>query len=160
MVKIMENPMNKWMIWGAHPYFWKHLHSPPDLSGAETGKVDFNPVFLPKWPFGKFSRAENHPSTAWFQIGQNAQSFRIRNWPEKETYHSWNKHAEVYVFFEQNELVQGLWVLVQKYRSKRVKERSSSWWLVAQWFFLSGGSRWWFHSIFIRFWIFKLKPWK
>ena len=21
MVKIMENPMNKWMIWGAHPYF-------------------------------------------------------------------------------------------------------------------------------------------
>ena len=24
MVKIMENPMNKWMIWGAHPYFWKH----------------------------------------------------------------------------------------------------------------------------------------
>ena len=21
---IMENPMNKWMIWGAHPYFWKH----------------------------------------------------------------------------------------------------------------------------------------
>ncbi len=25
MVKIMvPNPMNKWMIWGAHPYFWKH----------------------------------------------------------------------------------------------------------------------------------------
>ncbi len=24
MVKIMENPMNKWMIWGAHPYIWKH----------------------------------------------------------------------------------------------------------------------------------------
>ena len=24
MVKIMENPMNKWMIWGYH-YFWKHL---------------------------------------------------------------------------------------------------------------------------------------
>ena len=23
MVKIMENPMNKWMIWG-YPYFWKH----------------------------------------------------------------------------------------------------------------------------------------
>ena len=23
MVKIMENPMNKWMIWGYH-YFWKH----------------------------------------------------------------------------------------------------------------------------------------
>ena len=23
MVKIMENPMNKWMIWGHH-YFWKH----------------------------------------------------------------------------------------------------------------------------------------
>ena len=23
MVKIMENPMNKWMIWGVlHPYFW------------------------------------------------------------------------------------------------------------------------------------------
>ena len=21
---VMENPMNKWMIWGAHPYFWKH----------------------------------------------------------------------------------------------------------------------------------------
>ena len=20
----MENPMNKWMIWGAQPYFWKH----------------------------------------------------------------------------------------------------------------------------------------
>ena len=25
MVKIMvPNPMNKWMIWGAHPYFWKY----------------------------------------------------------------------------------------------------------------------------------------
>ena len=24
MVKIMENPMNKRMIWGYH-YFWKHL---------------------------------------------------------------------------------------------------------------------------------------
>ena len=23
MVKIMENPINKWMIWG-YPYFWKH----------------------------------------------------------------------------------------------------------------------------------------
>ena len=23
MVKMMENPMNKWMIWGYH-YFWKH----------------------------------------------------------------------------------------------------------------------------------------
>ena len=20
----MENPMNKWMIWGVFPYFWKH----------------------------------------------------------------------------------------------------------------------------------------
>ena len=20
-------PMNKWMIWGAHPYFWKHPYS-------------------------------------------------------------------------------------------------------------------------------------
>ena len=26
MVYFMENPMNKWMIWGAHPYFWKHLY--------------------------------------------------------------------------------------------------------------------------------------
>ena len=25
MVKIMETPMNKWMIWGFH-YFWKHLY--------------------------------------------------------------------------------------------------------------------------------------
>ena len=25
---IMENPMNKWMIWGAHPYFWKHPYIP------------------------------------------------------------------------------------------------------------------------------------
>ena len=24
MVYFMEHPMNKWMIWGAHPYFWKH----------------------------------------------------------------------------------------------------------------------------------------
>ena len=24
MVYFMENPMNKWMTWGAHPYFWKH----------------------------------------------------------------------------------------------------------------------------------------
>ena len=23
MMKIMENPMNKWMMWG-YPYFWKH----------------------------------------------------------------------------------------------------------------------------------------
>ncbi len=27
MVKIMETPMNKWMIWGAHPYFWKHPYT-------------------------------------------------------------------------------------------------------------------------------------
>ena len=26
MVKIMENPMNKWIIWGYH-YFWKHPYS-------------------------------------------------------------------------------------------------------------------------------------
>ena len=26
MVKIMENPMNKWMIWGAHPYFGGNTH--------------------------------------------------------------------------------------------------------------------------------------
>ena len=25
-LKIMENPMNKWMIWGVFPYFWKHLN--------------------------------------------------------------------------------------------------------------------------------------
>ena len=24
MVKIRENPMNNWMIWGVFPYFWKH----------------------------------------------------------------------------------------------------------------------------------------
>ena len=24
MVKIMEKPMNKRMIWGGFPYFWKH----------------------------------------------------------------------------------------------------------------------------------------
>ena len=33
MVKIMEKPMNKWMIWGAHPYFWKHPYSIYILSG-------------------------------------------------------------------------------------------------------------------------------
>ena len=27
MVKIMENPMNKWMIWGFSHYFWKHPYS-------------------------------------------------------------------------------------------------------------------------------------
>ena len=26
---ITENPMNKWMIWGAHPYFWKHPYIHP-----------------------------------------------------------------------------------------------------------------------------------
>ena len=26
MVKIMENPISKWMIWGAHPYFWFNTH--------------------------------------------------------------------------------------------------------------------------------------
>ena len=26
MVKIMENPMNKWMIWGVFPYFWFNTH--------------------------------------------------------------------------------------------------------------------------------------
>ena len=34
MVKIMENPMNKWMIWGYH-YFWKHpdmFHVSPTIS--------------------------------------------------------------------------------------------------------------------------------
>ena len=28
MVKIMENPMNKWMIWGAHPYFYIYIYIP------------------------------------------------------------------------------------------------------------------------------------
>ncbi len=27
MVKIMENPMNKWMIWEETPLFWKHPYS-------------------------------------------------------------------------------------------------------------------------------------
>ena len=26
MVKIMENPMNDWMIWGKSPYFWRATH--------------------------------------------------------------------------------------------------------------------------------------
>ena len=26
MLKIMENPMNKWMIWGVFPYFWVDTH--------------------------------------------------------------------------------------------------------------------------------------
>ncbi len=26
MVKTMENPMNKWMIWGKTPYFWFNTH--------------------------------------------------------------------------------------------------------------------------------------
>ena len=30
MVKIMENPMNKWMIWGYH-YFWKHPYPKSSL---------------------------------------------------------------------------------------------------------------------------------
>ena len=38
---IMENPMNKWMIWRYH-YFWKHPYSPKD-------------------PFGLYVRRENFP---------------------------------------------------------------------------------------------------
>ncbi len=36
MVKIRENPMNKWMIWGEHHYFWKHLE------GDAFNKKHFN----------------------------------------------------------------------------------------------------------------------
>ena len=32
---IMENPMNKWMIWG-YPYFWKHPFRVPFTSGGMT----------------------------------------------------------------------------------------------------------------------------
>ena len=31
MVYNLENPMNKWMIWG-YPYFWKHPHGFSNLS--------------------------------------------------------------------------------------------------------------------------------
>ncbi len=45
----METPMNKWMIWGAHPYFWKHPygeslfynHANPDLHVAGRREVDY-----------------------------------------------------------------------------------------------------------------------
>ncbi len=42
MVKIMENPMNKWMIWG-YPYFWKHPigHLPP-IFGVKIPKICWN----------------------------------------------------------------------------------------------------------------------
>ena len=38
----MENPMNKWMIWGAHPYYWTHMVYLPtwmvDFYGFHVGK--------------------------------------------------------------------------------------------------------------------------
>ena len=35
----MENPMNKWMIWG-YPYFWKHLYT-----ALKTNMTLENPYF-------------------------------------------------------------------------------------------------------------------
>ena len=46
MVKIMvPNPMNKWMIWGYHYYFWKHPHA-RDLSDLSYWRCDFRVVDL------------------------------------------------------------------------------------------------------------------
>ncbi len=39
MVKIMENPMNKWMIWGVFPYFWKH----PNIHRTYTKTIEIIP---------------------------------------------------------------------------------------------------------------------
>ena len=46
MVKIMENPMNKWMIWRVeHHYFWKHpyihIHCPESTLSVWNGNLRF-----------------------------------------------------------------------------------------------------------------------
>ncbi len=34
MMKIMENPILLWMIWGAHPYFWKDAPLPREAAAV------------------------------------------------------------------------------------------------------------------------------
>ena len=49
MVKIMENPMNKWMIWVFSPYFWFNTQ----LVSKDS---NFSPVHLPKLRLGLLHR--------------------------------------------------------------------------------------------------------
>ena len=43
MVYFMENPMNKWMIWGENPYFWfnTHIHNIYIYISIGGGFIDF-----------------------------------------------------------------------------------------------------------------------
>ena len=45
MVYVMENPMNKWMIWG-YPYFWKQPYFDLCKSSSSSFNVRFVTFFL------------------------------------------------------------------------------------------------------------------
>ena len=54
MVKIMvPNPMNKWMIWGAHPYFWKHPSGVSDHFQDKRMKLTLFKMFFTDFCPGK-----------------------------------------------------------------------------------------------------------
>ena len=46
MVKIMENPMNKWMIWGGFPGFPIFLETPKWRFGSDYFPFHFGVIFV------------------------------------------------------------------------------------------------------------------
>ena len=69
MVKIMENPMNKWMIWGVFPLFLvQHPYEKMAASEIPTFKKFRWPVGLPGVGISRQNLGpylEDHPRT-WF----------------------------------------------------------------------------------------------
>ncbi len=53
MMKMMENPMNKWMIWGYH-YFWKHPYVSPIIHGFSGKWRSVWKVFTIYWRYTCF----------------------------------------------------------------------------------------------------------
>ena len=70
MVYFMENPMNKWMIWGAHPYFWKH----PCVFGWKMMEWK-NPSRFPEGESSKPSRLGEVFQGVEFHVLVTVQSF-------------------------------------------------------------------------------------
>ncbi len=69
MVKIMEKPMNKWMIWG-YTYFWKHPYDwMPRVSNENTFTLDIQ---------SPSSSHTFHVSFGVSEFGSLKKAFRLR----------------------------------------------------------------------------------
>ena len=82
MVYFMENPMNKWMIWGVFPYFWKH----PYLGGGSSNIFYFHPENWGRWThFDEhiFSNGLVQPPTRTIRGDEHLFIIRWPSWERK-----------------------------------------------------------------------------